>query len=108
MFQIFNDILDVTKSSEELGKTAGKDLVADKLTYPKLLGIQKSRELVAKLNKEALEHLSGFDPCKAAPLICFANFVVHWEKLASVRAKYPNSNIWLEIFKCNTLNCHPN
>ena len=41
-FQIIDDILDVTASSEVLGKTAGKDLVADKTTYPKLLGLESS------------------------------------------------------------------
>ena len=39
-----DDILDVTASTEELGKTAGKDLDADKTTYPKLLGLDRSRE----------------------------------------------------------------
>ncbi|GMN29682.1 hypothetical protein TIFTF001_002509 [Ficus carica] len=77
LFQVVDDILDVTKSSQELGKTAGKDLVADKVTYPKLLGIEKSREFAVKLNKEALEHLSGFDPHKAAPLIALANYIAH-------------------------------
>ena len=42
-FQIVDDILDVTASSEVLGKTAGKDLLADKTTYPKLLGLEPSR-----------------------------------------------------------------
>uniref|UniRef100_A0A0E0DNJ2 Uncharacterized protein n=1 Tax=Oryza meridionalis TaxID=40149 RepID=A0A0E0DNJ2_9ORYZ len=41
--RIVDDILDVTKSSEELGKTAGKDMASDKTTYPKLLGLEKSR-----------------------------------------------------------------
>ncbi|MBQ9624700.1 MAG: polyprenyl synthetase family protein, partial [Clostridia bacterium] len=39
-FQIVDDILDVTSSSEELGKTAGKDLTANKLTYAKLFGVE--------------------------------------------------------------------
>lgn len=38
-FQVADDILDVTASTEELGKTAAKDLDADKTTYPKLLGL---------------------------------------------------------------------
>ncbi|KAK7250836.1 hypothetical protein RIF29_33554 [Crotalaria pallida] len=75
MFQVVDDILDVTKSSEELGKTAGKDLVADKVTYPKLLGIEKSKEFAQKLNRDAQEQLSGFDPDKAAPLIALANYI---------------------------------
>ncbi|OIW09727.1 hypothetical protein TanjilG_09400 [Lupinus angustifolius] len=77
MFQVVDDILDVTKSSEELGKTAGKDLVADKVTYPKLLGIEKSREFAQKLNRDAQEQLSGFDQDKAAPLIALANYIAY-------------------------------
>ena len=43
-FQIIDDILDLTSSSEKLGKTAGKDLLADKTTYPKLLGMRNQRK----------------------------------------------------------------
>ncbi|KAE9607766.1 putative geranylgeranyl diphosphate synthase [Lupinus albus] len=68
MFQVVDDVLDVTKSSKELGKTAGKDLVADKVTYPKLLGIEKSNEFAQKLNRDAQEQLSGFDPVKIVPV----------------------------------------
>jgi len=77
LFQVVDDILDVTKSSEELGKTAGKDLVADKVTYPKLMGIEKSRGFAEKLNKDAQDQLSGFDAKKAAPLIALANYIAH-------------------------------
>jgi geranylgeranyl diphosphate synthase type II len=47
-FQVADDILDVTATSEELGKTAGKDLVVDKTTYPKLLGLERSKEVRAR------------------------------------------------------------
>lgn len=77
LFQVVDDVLDVTKSSEELGKTAGKDLVADKVTYPKLIGIEKSKEFAAKLNEEAQSQLTGFDQEKAAPLIALANYIAH-------------------------------
>ncbi|XP_057417860.1 geranylgeranyl pyrophosphate synthase, chloroplastic-like [Lotus japonicus] len=77
LFQVVDDILDVTKSSQELGKTAGKDLVADKVTYPKLLGIEKSKEFAEKLNRDAQEQLIGFDPHKAAPLIALANYIAY-------------------------------
>ncbi|CDP02801.1 unnamed protein product [Coffea canephora] len=77
LFQVVDDILDVTKSSQELGKTAGKDLVADKTTYPKLLGIEKSREFAEKLNREAQDQLAEFDPEKAAPLIALANYIAY-------------------------------
>ncbi|GMH14734.1 hypothetical protein Nepgr_016575 [Nepenthes gracilis] len=76
LFQVVDDLLDVTKSSQELGKTAGKDLVANKVTYPKLLGIEKSREIAAALNKEAKDQLIGFDQQKTAPLISLADYIV--------------------------------
>lgn len=77
LFQVVDDILDVTKSSAELGKTAGKDLVTDKTTYPKLLGLEKSREFAQKLNEEAKEQLVGFDPHKAAPLLALADYIAY-------------------------------
>ncbi|KAK3030525.1 hypothetical protein RJ639_039555 [Escallonia herrerae] len=77
LFQVVDDILDVTRSSEELGKTAGKDLAADKATYPKLMGLDKSREFADKLNAEAKEQLSGFDPDKAAPLVALADYIAY-------------------------------
>ncbi|KAI3451742.1 hypothetical protein Pfo_008407 [Paulownia fortunei] len=80
MFQVVDDILDVTKTSQELGKTCGKDLVTNKVTYPKLIGIEKSREYAQKLNEEAQEQLTGFDPEKAAPLIALANYIAHRQK----------------------------
>ena len=79
LFQVVDDILDVTKSSEELGKTAGKDLAADKTTYPKLLGLEKSREFAGRLNKQAKEQLSEFDQEKAAPLLFLADFIAYRE-----------------------------
>ncbi len=53
-FQVIDDILDVTQSSEKLGKSAGKDLAVDKSTYPALLGIDESRELARQLTDKAL------------------------------------------------------
>lgn len=79
LFQVVDDILDVTKSSEELGKTAGKDLAVDKTTYPKLLGLEKAKEFAAELNREAKQQLAEFDPHKAAPLIALANYIAYRE-----------------------------
>jgi len=59
-FQVIDDILDVTQSTEKLGKTAGKDATAVKATYPALFGLQKSRMLAAKLTQEALDALETF------------------------------------------------
>ncbi|KAK8587053.1 hypothetical protein V6N13_086060 [Hibiscus sabdariffa] len=77
LFQVVDDILDVTKSSKELGKTAGKDLVANKVTYPKLMGIEKSREFADKLKTDAVQLLQGFDPVKAASLVALANYIAY-------------------------------
>ncbi|KAL2905609.1 Heterodimeric geranylgeranyl pyrophosphate synthase large subunit 1 chloroplastic [Bienertia sinuspersici] len=77
LFQVVDDILDVTKSSEELGKTAGKDLVADKVTFPKLMGIEKSREYAERLVKAAKDQLVGFDQEKAKPLIALVDYIAY-------------------------------
>ncbi|CAF2077482.1 unnamed protein product [Brassica oleracea var. botrytis] len=77
MFQVVDDVLDVTKSSDELGKTAGKDLIASKLTYPKVMGVEKSREYADELNREAREHLHAFDSAKVAPLLSLADYIVN-------------------------------
>ncbi|MFL0760706.1 MAG: geranylgeranyl diphosphate synthase CrtE, partial [Prochlorococcus sp.] len=73
-FQIIDDILDVTASSDVLGKTAGKDLIADKTTYPKLLGLEESRrraELLVSEAKAALEPWTA----SAAPLLALADYI---------------------------------
>lgn len=61
-FQIADDILDVCASSEQLGKTAGKDEKAGKMTYPAVLGLEKARELEKKLADEAIAALAPFGP----------------------------------------------
>ena len=52
-FQILDDILDMTQSSEQLGKSAGKDLAAAKATYPAVIGIEASRKEAARLTRKA-------------------------------------------------------
>jgi len=59
-FQIADDILDVSASSEHLGKTAGKDAKAAKCTYPAIVGIEKARQLEKKLAEEAMAALIPF------------------------------------------------
>ncbi|KAJ6738567.1 FARNESYL DIPHOSPHATE SYNTHASE [Salix koriyanagi] len=75
LFQVVDDILDVTKSSEELGKTAGKDLASDKATYPKLMGMDEAKKFAARLVDEANQGLAFFDHVKAAPLYHLANYI---------------------------------
>ena len=60
-FQIVDDILDVTSTTEELGKAVGSDKENDKSTYVSLLGVEKCRELVDDYTKEAIAALSVFD-----------------------------------------------
>ncbi|QPN63389.1 geranylgeranyl diphosphate synthase CrtE [Synechococcus sp. CBW1004] len=75
-FQIIDDILDVTASSEVLGKTAGKDLAADKTTYPKLLGLEESKRRAEALVAEAKAALEPYGAGgKAAPLLALAEFI---------------------------------
>lgn len=73
-FQIIDDILDVTASSEVLGKTAGKDLAADKTTYPKLLGLEESRQRADALVAEAKAALEPWKE-RAAPLLALADYI---------------------------------
>jgi geranylgeranyl diphosphate synthase type II len=59
-FQVIDDILDVTQTSEKLGKSAGKDIAAAKSTYPALFGLAKSRKEAARLTKKAHDALKPF------------------------------------------------
>ncbi len=59
-FQVIDDILDVTQSSETLGKSAGKDQAAGKATYPALFGLDRSRAQAARLTARAREVLRVF------------------------------------------------
>ncbi len=54
LFQITDDLLDVTQGTKELGKTAGKDISALKATYPAHFGVERTRELAAKIRDEAI------------------------------------------------------
>ena len=59
-FQVIDDILDVTQSTEVLGKTAGKDAAVEKSTYPAILGLDASRKEAARLTKAAMDALEPF------------------------------------------------
>jgi geranylgeranyl pyrophosphate synthase len=61
LFQITDDLLDVTQSTEILGKTAGKDLTAAKATYPSIYGIEETRRRAEKVYGEAVAALAGID-----------------------------------------------
>ena len=59
-FQIQDDILDATQSARKLGKTAGKDAAAGKMTFPALYGLERARELAAQWTDEAIASLEPF------------------------------------------------
>lgn len=73
-FQIVDDILDITATQEELGKTAGKDLQAQKATFPSILGLEGSRQLAQELVEGAKAEISPFGE-KARPLQALADFI---------------------------------
>jgi len=74
-FQVADDILDVTATSEDLGKTAGKDEEVEKTTYPKLLGLEESKVEAQRLVDEAIKALEPFGE-KAAPLLGIADYII--------------------------------
>ena len=59
-FQIADDLLDITASSEHLGKTSGKDAEQGKLTYPALVGVDTSRQTLNQLTRESVAALDMF------------------------------------------------
>jgi geranylgeranyl diphosphate synthase, type II len=78
-FQIVDDVLDVTQTSEQLGKTAGKDTAHDKATYPALFGIDQSIKKADELVAQADAELDQFGD-RAATLREIARFLVERKK----------------------------
>jgi geranylgeranyl diphosphate synthase type II len=74
-FQIVDDILDMTQTSAELGKTAGKDTASDKATWPAVYGIEQSKKDAASLIADAFAALAPF-AAAATPLKSLAQYLV--------------------------------
>jgi geranylgeranyl diphosphate synthase, type II len=74
-FQIVDDVLDVTETSAQLGKTAGKDAASEKATYPALFGLEESRKRAAALLQSACKAVENFGP-QAAVLKDLARFLI--------------------------------
>jgi geranylgeranyl diphosphate synthase, type II len=74
-FQIIDDILDITQTTEQLGKTAGKDTKAQKATYPSIVGMEKSRKIAQQLTNKAFDSLKIFLG-KAQALEALAEFLL--------------------------------
>ena len=78
-FQIIDDILDVTQTSEQLGKTAGKDTAAQKATYPSIVGMEQSRRIARRLTERAFAALDPFRS-RAAALHALAAYLLQRDK----------------------------
>ena len=76
LFQITDDLLDVTGTTEELGKTAGKDAVAEKTTYPGLLGLDGSRAEVRRVHADSLESIASLNR-KTRVLSLLSDFIMN-------------------------------
>src|SRR3954468_17029939 len=74
-FQVIDDILDITQTSEQLGKTAGKDTKAQKATYPSIVGLEKSRKIAEQLTQKAFGALKPFRG-RAVALEALAEFLL--------------------------------
>lgn len=74
-FQVQDDVLDVTATTEDLGKPAGSDEKLQKSTYPSLLGLEAAQQRAIDLHAQALQALAGFDE-RANGLRELANFLL--------------------------------
>jgi geranylgeranyl diphosphate synthase type II len=77
-FQVIDDILDVTQTSEKLGKSAGKDIAAQKATYPAVMGLEKSRLEAQRLTREAHRALKSLGK-SATVLRALADYLLERE-----------------------------
>jgi geranylgeranyl diphosphate synthase type II len=78
-FQIVDDVLDLTQTSEQLGKTAGKDMAAEKATYPALFGIEESIRKADALVDQACAELEEYGDA-ASTLKDLARFLAERKK----------------------------
>ncbi|MFV0416406.1 MAG: polyprenyl synthetase family protein [Chthoniobacterales bacterium] len=79
-FQVIDDILDCTQTSEQLGKSAGKDIAAQKSTYPALLGLEGAKKEAQRLTQAAIRKLESFGSKKqTATLHALARYLLQRE-----------------------------
>jgi len=74
-FQITDDILDITCSTEQMGKTVGKDQKMKKATYPSLVGLDEASRIQQELYKKSIDSISSFDK-NAKPLREIAKLII--------------------------------
>ncbi len=78
-FQITDDLMDLTSSTEEMGKDAGSDVEKGKMTYPAVFGIDKSKEIAENLVEEALSFIEPYGKA-SKPLKEIAKFITERKK----------------------------
>ena len=76
LFQITDDLLDITQTTEVLGKTAGKDVTAAKATYPSIYGLKEAQNLAHKVHAEAIADLHKINKSTDI-LVELADFILH-------------------------------
>jgi geranylgeranyl diphosphate synthase type II len=74
-FQVSDDILDIEGDSQELGKNVGSDTRQEKITYPAILGLKRSKQIQKELVEQAIESLAPFDH-RAEPLRHIAKYII--------------------------------
>jgi geranylgeranyl diphosphate synthase type II len=74
-FQVSDDILDIEGDSRELGKNVGSDTRQEKITYPAVLGLKRSKQIQKELVEQAIESLAPFDQ-RAEPLRLIAQYII--------------------------------
>lgn len=78
-FQVMDDILNVQGDPEKMGKAAGSDLLKDKLTFPAVMGLDRSKAYAKELTDQAIEALDMFDN-NAEPLKAIAGYVINRDR----------------------------
>jgi geranylgeranyl diphosphate synthase type II len=78
-FQVIDDILDITQTTEQLGKTAGKDVAAQKATYPAIVGLDRSKQIAKNLTTKAFNSLKPFGT-RAGALAALADYLLNRSK----------------------------
>lgn len=76
MYQVVDDLIDVEQTDAHAGKRTGKDAEAGKLTYPSVLGVDRSRELVDRLTSDARAALAVFGS-RAEPILATTEYLAN-------------------------------
>jgi geranylgeranyl pyrophosphate synthase len=76
LFQVTDDLIDITQTTETLGKTAGKDVAAAKATYPSIYGFEETKDLAQQIHDLAIDEIEKLN-CKTNILRSLAEFILY-------------------------------